>query len=362
MNWDPVGGPLSVGVALGGQKKKVLVSGNNQIANTILSGISLSGGYAFQWPADLPSSLVSFACNYFKFDACAICRGDSVEALVDGRSPPPTFMEALGSVDLSSFSWDNSSERGWFSMSPKPYLDALTDFFSWAPLHGRSISLLDEGNSLESQLAIEFLKRLGADAVSASFATSDFLGFEGGRSFRVKNNQKINPWSAVLGYFRMIKNGVVAISMDAPANFEEEIEQEGGRAIRLGLELNDMSAGNEAFEVGVTPKGDWIFPSFHRWKESVGATVAFAFADKREFKPLPALYKEINAPKVDITKLGWPTLSGWGWVAVRNEIDGYWATLQLRGEKVVIKVEGNDRSGVKNELELLEDKIRVSAD
>jgi len=90
--------------------------------------------------------------------------------------------------------------------------------------------------------------------------------------------------------------------------------------------------------------------------------VAFAFADKREFKPLPALYKEINAPKVDITKLGWPTLSGWGWVAVRNEIDGYWATLQLRGEKVVIKVEGNDRSGVKNELELLEDKIRVSAD
>ncbi|MGC8631205.1 MAG: hypothetical protein ACP5T2_02090 [Thermoprotei archaeon] len=362
VNWDPVGGPLSVGAALGGQKKKVLVSGNSQIASTILSGISLSGGYAFQWPADLPSSLASFACNYFKFDACAICRGDSVEILVNGRAPAPTFMNALGSVDLSSFSWDNSSERGWFSMSSKPYLDALTDFFSWAPLHGRSISLLDEGNSLESQLTIEFLKRLGADAVSASFATSDFLGFEGGRPFRMKDSQKINPWSAVLGYFGMIKNGVVAISMDAPANFEEEIEEEGGRAIRLGLELNDMSAGNEAFEAGVTSKGDWIFPSIHRWKENVGAMVAFAFAHNHEFKPLPSFSKEINASKVDVTKLGWPASSGWGWVAFRNEIDGYWATLQLRGETVVIKVEGNDRSGVKNELELLEDKIRVTAD
>ncbi|MGC8635416.1 MAG: hypothetical protein ACP5T5_00005, partial [Thermoprotei archaeon] len=114
VDWEPIRGLTSIGASLGSKGSKVLVTGSRVTADLVLAGSLVAGSYPFYWNVDSPE-LASFTCKLMGFDSCAFCSSNSIDVMVSGKAPGPSFFGSLKEADLSSLDWREVSQVGEIS-------------------------------------------------------------------------------------------------------------------------------------------------------------------------------------------------------------------------------------------------------
>ncbi|WP_449461770.1 hypothetical protein PQ610_05170 [Tardisphaera miroshnichenkoae] len=338
VDWEPIRGLTSIGASLGSKGSKVLVAGSRATADLVLAGSLVAGSYPFYWDTSSPE-LASFACKLMGFDSCAFCSSSSVDVMVSGRAPAPSFFSSLKEADLSALDWREVSQVSGISVDFKPYLDVFRGVFKGLTFRGIEKSLLVEGNNDQTRLIAEAFEELGGRMPVVRTA-SGFMGDLVYRDNYVWPSHEEDLWSrAVLVALQV--GGKLAVGLDAPSALEEVMERNGGKLVRFGVTEYDLSSSECAFDLGVSSRGYWVRPKLHMWKDAAVASVAYAIPLEHPV-PLPPFSLTEVAGTPNIAALGWVTYEGWGWKAAVGDVGGYRVAVVQEGERATVRAEGED--------------------
>lgn len=338
VDWEPLRGLASIGASLGRKGSKVLVAGSRATADLVLAGSLVAGSYPFYWDTVSPE-LASFGCRFMGFDSCAFCSNNSVDVMVGGRAPAPSFFSSLKEADLSSLDWREVSQVSGISADSKPYLDAFRDAFQSLTLKGIERSLLVEENNDQTRLIVEAFEELGGRMPEVR-AAPDFKGDLVYRDRYVWPSHEEDLWSRAV-ILALQVGGKLAVGLDAPSTLEEVMERNGGKLVRVGVTEYDLSSSECVFDLGVSSRGYWVRPKLHMWKDAAVASVAYAIPMERPV-PLPSSSLTEVTREPNIAALDWTVYEGWGWKAGIGDVDGYRVTVVQEGEKATVRAEGGD--------------------
>ncbi|MFQ1021368.1 hypothetical protein [Tardisphaera saccharovorans] len=338
VDWEPIRGLTSIGASLGSKGSKVLVTGSRVTADLVLAGSLVAGSYPFYWNVDSPE-LASFTCKLMGFDSCAFCSSNSIDVMVSGKAPGPSFFGSLKEADLSSLDWREVSQVGEISADLKPYLDAFRDAFQGITLMGIEKSILVEANNDQTKLIAEAFEELGG-RMPAVLIKSSYKADLTYRDRYVWPFSEEDLWSRAVSLALQL-GGKLAVPLDAPSVLEEVMDRNGEKLVRVGITEYDLSSSDNGFDIGVSSHGYWVRPKLHRWKDAAVASVAYAIPMKHPISLPPSYSVEVNGTP-NMAALGWTLHEGWGWKAGVGDVDGHRVTVVQEVGKVIVRAEGRD--------------------